>query len=149
MPAVFACEISPLEFELFYLPVRFCGRLLLPSQLADLLCASSSATPTMVDSIQCARNLEFDVHNDVIVPSHRGYYQTCDKLFNDLFVEITSKFDALHLCTLERAQINDLSSWLSMGKDNFDLEAPKFCDALAIHYKKPLLNIPARCDGCA
>ena len=37
--------------------------------------------------------------------------------------------------------MNELSGWLSvipMEKDNFDLTAQKFCNALAIQYKKPL-----------
>ena len=47
--------------------------------------------------------------------------------------------------------MNELSGWLSvipMEKDNFDLTAQKFCNALAVQYKKPLFNIPPFCDGC-
>ena len=35
-----------------------------------------------------------------------------------------------------------------MEKDNFDLTAQEFDDALAIRDKKPLLNIPLHCEGC-
>ena len=35
-----------------------------------------------------------------------------------------------------------------MEKDNFDLTAQEFCDALAIRYKKPLLSVPPFYDGC-
>ena len=64
---------------------------------------------------------------------------------------IFSRLDPLHLRALHRAKINDLSCWLTvlpLEKDNFDLIAQEFCDALAIRYKKPLLNIPPSCDGC-
>ena len=37
---------------------------------------------------------------------------------------------------------------MPIEKDNFDLTAQEFRDALAIRYKKPLLNIPPSCDGC-
>ena len=47
--------------------------------------------------------------------------------------------------------MNDLSGWLSVmptERDNFDLTAQEFRDALAICYKKPLLSIRPFCDGC-
>ena len=44
-----------------------------------------------------------------------------------------------------------MSSWLTVlpiAKHHFDLTAQEFRDALAIRYKKPLLGIPSKCDGC-
>ena len=35
-----------------------------------------------------------------------------------------------------------------MSQDHFDLTAQEFCDALALRYQKPLLNVPSNCDGC-
>ena len=35
-----------------------------------------------------------------------------------------------------------------MSQDHFDLTAQEFRDTLALHYWKPLLNIPPNCDGC-
>ena len=35
-----------------------------------------------------------------------------------------------------------------MSRDHFDLTAQEFRDALALHYQKPLLNVPSGCDGC-
>ena len=52
---------------------------------------------------------------------------------------------------MERAKLNDLSGWLTvlpMSQDHFDLTAQEFRDALALHYRKPLLNVPSNCDGC-
>ena len=37
---------------------------------------------------------------------------------------------------------------MPLAKDNFDLTATEFRDALAIRYRKPLLNVPPFCDGC-
>ena len=34
------------------------------------------------------------------------------------------------------------------GQDYSDLTAQEFRDALALHYRKPLLNVPSGCDGC-
>ena len=47
--------------------------------------------------------------------------------------------------------MNDLSgrfTLLSMSQDHFDLTAQEFCDALALRYRKPLLNVLSSCNGC-
>ena len=52
---------------------------------------------------------------------------------------------------MERAKLNDLSGWLTVlptSRDHYDLTAQEFCDALALRYRKPLLNVPSGCDGC-
>ena len=52
---------------------------------------------------------------------------------------------------MERAKLNDLSGWLTvlpMSQDHFDLTAQEFRDALALRYRKPLLNVPSNSYGC-
>ena len=52
---------------------------------------------------------------------------------------------------MEQAKLNDFIGWLTMlpmSQDHFDLTAQEFHDALALHYRKPLLNVPSGCDGC-
>ena len=44
-----------------------------------------------------------------------------------------------------------MSSQLSvvpLESHHFDLSPQEFRDALALHYKKPLLDLPPFCDGC-
>ena len=70
-------------------------------------------------------------------------------LFSAIYVSI--ELDPLCRHALQHSRGNDLSVWLSVmpiERDNFDLTAQEFCDALAIRYKKPLLSIPLHCDGC-
>ena len=53
--------------------------------------------------------------------------------------------------SVERAKLNYLSDWLTVlptSQDHFDLTAQEFRDALALRYRKPLLNVPSGCDGC-
>ena len=116
-----------------------------------LFAASRSATRSIVDSIQFVQGFELDVHDDLIVSAHKSYQQVRNDLYNDLFSTISCKLDPTHLRALHRSRTNDLSCWLSVmpiEKDNFDLTAQEFRDALAIRYKKLLLNIPPSCDGC-
>ena len=47
--------------------------------------------------------------------------------------------------------MNDLSGWLTVlpiSQDHFYLTVQEFCDALALCYRKPLLNVLSDCDGC-
>ena len=37
---------------------------------------------------------------------------------------------------------------LLLVHDQFDLSAQDFQDALVLHYRRPLLGLPAKCDGC-
>lgn len=50
-----------------------------------------------------------------------------------------------------RAKDSKISSWLnvlSLSRHGFNLSAHEFRDALAVHYKKPILGLPSTCDGC-
>ena len=67
------------------------------------------------------------------------------------FSTLLPQFDGVCRRSVERAKLNDLSGWLtvlSTSRDHFDLTAQEFRDALALRYRKPLLNVPSGCDGC-
>ena len=151
LPSLFGCEISPLESELFSLPVRWGGLgICLSKHMNQLLYnASRDGTHVVDNSIKNIHPFELDAHDDVIAFAHKDYRKLCNSLFDDLFDTISCRLDPLHLRTLQRTKINDLSCWLTallLEKDNYDLTAQEFRDALAVRYKKPLLNIPS-CDG--
>ena len=61
------------------------------------------------------------------------------------------QFDGVCRRSVEQAKLNDLSGWLTVlpkSQDHFDLTAQEFCDALALCFWKPLLNVHSNCDGC-
>ena len=114
------------------------------------------ATHTIVDSIRNSLGFKLDVHDDNVISAHRNYQQTCDGLFTDLFSAICSKLDPLHAHALQRAKTNYLSGWLSvmpMERDNFDLAAQEFRDALqfatrslysvSLHFVMVVVLLPA------
>jgi hypothetical protein len=59
--------------------------------------------------------------------------------------------DPVHKRAIQRIISSRTSSWLTvlpLTQYHFDMTATEFRDALAIRYRKPLLGIPASCDGC-
>ena len=60
-------------------------------------------------------------------------------------------FDPFCQCAILRAKDQNISAWLSAlppVKNHFDLAAQKFRDALALRYRKSLIQMSKPCDGC-
>ena len=153
LPAVFGCEINSLEQQMFSLPVRFGGLGVdLPVTSADLMyTASQHATGILVEAIIAGSPLETTVHEDLVLVARRHHQRHLDARYDALFSTLCLELDPLHSRALKRSRDNDLSAWLSVmpiARDNYDLTAQEFRDALAVRYKKPLLSIPPHCDGC-
>ena len=153
LPALFGCETTSLEQQLFSLPVRFGGLgLSVPTASAvDLFTASRHATQVIVGAIKQACQIQISVHDDMVFSAKKAYHQLLERSHNDLFSVVLSGFDSTHQRVLQRARDNDLGVWLSVTpveSNHFDLSAQEFRDALAIRYRKPLLNLPPKCDGC-
>ena len=60
-------------------------------------------------------------------------------------------FDDDRKRAIQRAVDGKTSMWLTVmpvAHHHFDLSSIEFRDALALRYHRPLLNMPAFCDGC-
>ena len=60
-------------------------------------------------------------------------------------------FDNVRRWAIERAIEGKNSSWLNVlpvARYHYDLSPVEFRDALALRYHRPLLKMPAFCDGC-
>ena len=71
--------------------------------------------------------------------------------FEERFLSIVAHLDCERRRSVQRAKDAKMSSWLNVlpvVRHNFDMSATEFRDALAICYRKPLLNVPSDCDGC-
>ena len=87
----------------------------------------------------------------MVFSARSSYRQKINQTSESLFQSILPEFDPHHQRAINRAKDNNLAVWLSVlpiAANNFDLTAQEFRDALAVHYKKPLLAIPPHCDGC-
>jgi len=71
--------------------------------------------------------------------------------FQQQFIDVLYQFDRFHQRVILCAPENHLSGWLTCvptAQDHFDLTPQEFRDALAVHYKKSLLELPPICNGC-
>ena len=105
----------------------------------------------IVSAIKQVCSFQISVHDDMVFAAWKAYQQLLDHTHNDLFSIISYSLDQTHQRVLQRAKNNILAVWLSVTpveNNHFDLSAHEFRDALAIRYRKPLLNLPPKCDGC-
>ena len=96
--ALFGCEITSLEQQLFSLPVRFGGLgLSVPTaSAADLFTASRHATQVIIGAIKQACQFQISVHDDMVFSAKKAYHQLLECSHNDLFSVVLSGFDSTH-----------------------------------------------------
>ena len=153
MPAIFGCEVSSLERELFSLPARMGGLgIFKPNEMSEMLFNSSKeSTEVIVNVIKGKQEFEIDTHVSRLLEVKADVLKKKKNLLNEKLNSIMGKSSMTLQRAVSRANQGHISAWLTvlpLQKSHFDLSAREFRDALAMRYKKPLLNIPALCDGC-
>ena len=88
---------------------------------------------------------------ETVLRAHKDFVRQSELRHDEFFFILLPQFDGVCRRSVERAKLNDLSGWLTVlptSPGYFDLTAQEFCDALALRYRKPLLNVPSGYDGC-
>ena len=153
LPALFGVEVSAIERQLFSLPLQFGGLgVFNPVTMSDY-CYDSSVRSTLLlrKSILGSATFEFDAHVETVQSARHSDRQYKIDHFTDVFDQLIGMFDSLQQRAVLRAKDSNLSSWLSvvpLESYHFDLSPQEFRDALALRYRKPLLDLPPFCDGC-
>ena len=153
LPALFGVEISAVERDLFSLPLRM-GDLAVVNPVTaapQFYDSSLSSTASLVKLITGVATFELDAHIETVSLSRDQGRVLLAELFSARFDSLLPQLDVLQQCTVLRAKEFNLSRWLSvlpLQRNQFDLSAQEFWDALALRYRKPLLGLPANCDGC-
>ena len=153
LPAMFGVEVSAVERHLFALPLRLGGLgICNPVSLAFYLFDSSvRITEHLVKSIVGFGTFELDTHFDCVSSNKLSYRQQLGVNFDEEFGQLLPLFDSKQQWATLRAKDGNISSWLSvlpLARSQCDLSAQEFRDGLALRYRKPLLSLPAVCDGC-
>jgi len=160
LPAVFGCEVTPREYLLFSLPVQFGGLGVYRLHYTAEFCFSASrdATLVIVQALHGFRSFEVDHHEETVIHAHKDFVRQSELRNDEFFSTLLPQFDGVCCRSVEQAKTNNLSGWLMVlsgwltvlpvSQDHYDLTAQEFRDALALRYRKPLLNVPSSCDGC-
>ena len=153
IPSIFGCEISPAERDLFSLPASKGGLSILnPKETSESSYTTSrKATKTIVQAIKRKEAFDASAHINNLMSTLSSISKVKDQQLEEKLSTILKQFDTLHQRAILRIKDEKMSSWLTVlpiAKHHFDLTAQEFRDALAIRYKKPLLGIPSKCDGC-
>ena len=146
-------EVLNVDRELYSLPVRYGGLgVCNPTATAELFYSHSRKASDVM--VQCNKNgeivFEVDVHNSWCAQVHDEYLQQKKALHMNLFEILLLQYDTIHQQAILRAKSGKVSGWLTalpLRKCQFYFPC-KFWDAVAIRYKKTLLNVADLCDGC-
>ena len=145
-PAIFEGTISDHEKQL--LGVRN------PIESAKIAYTTSRAgTRNIVDAIKGKIEFSLPDHNvlmsDAMANMHTTLQHQDEVILHSTLAN--SELNAKIRRAIQRAVEGKTSSWLTalpFAHHHFDLSATEFRDALALRYNRPLLNMPANCDGC-
>ena len=123
-----------------------------PNEMSEMLFNSSmESTEVIVNAIKGKQEFEIDTHVSRLLEVKADVLKKKRNLLNEKLNSIMGKSSMTLQRAVSRANQGHISAWLTvlpLQKSHFDLSAREFRDALAMRYKKPLLNIPALCDGC-
>ena len=154
-PAIFEGTISDLEKQLFSIPARLGGMgVRNPIKTAKIAYTTSRAgTRNIVDAIKGKMEFSLPDHNvlmsDAMANMHTTLHQQDEVVLHSTLAN--SELNAKTRRAIQGAVEGKTSSWLTalpIAHHHFDLSATEFRDALALRYNRPLLNMPANCDGC-
>ena len=82
---------------------------------------------------------------------HRELNHDIEIQYQNLLNSVLQTFDNNKKRAIQRGIDGKTSAWLTvipMAYHHFDLSATEFRDSLALRYHRPLLRLPALCDGC-
>jgi len=151
--ALFGVEVSVAECDLLALPLRL-GGLGVSNPVSSASClydSSICSTAVLVKSLVSAMLFEIDAHLEAVSLAKADHRKSMDSVFNERFRRLLPSFDSNQCRAILRAKDSNISSWLSvlpLERSQFGLSAQEFRDGLAFRYRKPLLHLPAACDGC-
>jgi len=112
--------------------------------------SSVSSSALLRESILGAANFELGAYFDSVQSSKSMFGKLKSEYFSKVFNGLIGNFAAAQQRNILRTR-EYTSSWLSVlpfKSHHFDLCVQKFRDALALRYRKSLLNLPSVCNGC-
>ena len=150
LPALFGAEVTVAERQLFGLPLKYGGLGIISPVANHCFDTSIGSTTFLCKSILGTASFELDGHVHCAQSAKALNAQVASGYFTTLFNNLIGQFNPCQQHAILQAKACN-SSWLSvvpLAAHQFDLTCQEFRDALALQYRKPLLNLPPYCDGC-
>ena len=128
--------VSDFEKTLFSLPARHGGLGIRDplSTAASSFASSRKCTAHIVDAIKC--NSSRELNHDIEIQ------------YQNLLNSVLQTFDNNKKRVIQQGITSAWLTVIPMAYHHFDLSATEFRDSLALRYHRPLLQLPALCDGC-
>ena len=151
IPSLFGHNCDDLDRRLYSLPLNMGGLgIHIPSSSSTLLFDTSMAATQVLRTAvtESAPFYPLD-HDSQVTQTRSNYTMVRMDLDKQLLSSILEQCCPVRRRALLRLQ-QSLSCWLNVlpvQRDNFNLSAVEFRDSLCLRYMKPLLNLPATCDG--
>jgi uncharacterized C2H2 Zn-finger protein len=157
LPTLFGSDVSPIEADLFSLPVHKGGLAISdPFNATNMHYEMSrngckALTMALIDQKQ----IVLSDHNTSLKEARKEGRKEKQARDDTLLETTLAKFTANKKRAIERSIASKMksksSNWLSViptKKDHFDLSPTEFRDALAIRYHRIPNSMPQSCDGC-
>ena len=123
-----------------------------PIEGAELAFSTSrEATGCLVNSILLQDDFDQPLHKTKMREARKNHEEKQNAVDEDKLDELLAVLPADQKQAIRRIIDNNCALWLTslpLLKDNFDLSATEFRDALCVRYRKPLKRSFSRCDGC-
>ena len=123
-----------------------------PIEGAELAFSTSrESTDCLVSSILLQGDFDQTLHKTKMREARKNHEEKQNAVDKDKLDELLAVLPADQKRAIRRIIDNNCSLWLTslpLLKDNFDLSAPDFRDALCVRYRKPLKRSFSRCNGC-
>ena len=153
-PSLFGSEVTEDEASLFTLPTRMGGMGVRdPTKSVEMSYeASKSGSSQIIEKIT-GREEEFSVADHYIHFVEAGEKRRLKQraLDDQSLNTILTSMDELKVRAIKRSINGKCSNWLNVipvSRYGFVLSGREFRDAIALRYRRPLMEMPGRCDGC-
>ena len=153
-PSLFGGSVSDVEADLFSLPTRLGGMGIRdPIKLMDKCFNASLGGSSIVVEYLMGKERAFSVadHYSVFMEAcnnRRVEQKAVDGIYLN---EVLGSLDELKVRAIRRSIDGKCSNWLNvvpMSRFGFVLSEREFRDAIALRYRRPIVDLPPRCDGC-
>ena len=152
-PALFDGSVDENEVKLFSLPARMGGLGVRDAveSAVQAFATSRAGSECLVKAIKGLREFSIADHTEELDRSRANFQLERTHRDEALLDRVLDSVDPVKKRVIRRSVDWKTSGWLTvipLSKHHFDLSPLEFRDALSLRYKRPLVRMLSKCDGC-